>query len=361
MGGKNEKGIKYELPFNLNLRNNIQKSIINKDINNEIEKFKKLVHKNVKNDIKKSNFSEIFTNENIEYKNIISLINLIYTKSTNSLLKMKSNRTMYETIFNYDILEKKGESYIKFSKDISNKMKLLISEDRNLNNNSINNMYNNNPEIFETLKMSTQEQNSSLSTEKINNTSKMNNYNIDDDILKNHININTSYKNTNLKYNESISNIVSEDQNINSIIQSNSKSNLNIYEETIPISKMNKKERNISKKKHSKEPKKKPIVNIQLDLRDLFKQEVKEKSHLSPSQRYNIRNLNNLKNNKIKDAIDNIKSLGAQSLSNRFTNDRDFIDIVDRLSQPNKLENEIIQNRHSINKSKKLKNIKKNK
>ena len=76
MGVKNEKGIKYELPFNLNLRNNIQKSIINKDINNEIEKFKKLVHKNVKNDIKKSNFSEIFTNENIEYKNIISLINL---------------------------------------------------------------------------------------------------------------------------------------------------------------------------------------------------------------------------------------------------------------------------------------------
>ena len=361
MGGKNEKGIKYELPLNLNLRNNIQKSIINKNINNEIEKFKKLVHKNVKNDIKKSNFSEIFTNENIQYKNIISLINLIYTKSTNSLLKMRSNRTMYETIFNYDILEKKGESYIKFSKDISNKMKLLISEDRNLDNNSINNMYKNNPEIFETLKMSIQEQNASLSTEKINNTSKMNNYNIDDDILKNHININTTYKNTNLKNNESISNIVSEDQNINSIIQSNSKSNLNIYEETIPISKMNKKERNISKKKHSKEPKKKPIVNIQLDLRDLFKQEVKEKSHLSPSQRYNIRNLNNLKNNKIKDAIDNIESLGAQSLSNRFTNDRDFIDIVDRLSQPNKLENEIIQNRHSINKSKKLKNIKKKK
>ena len=363
MGGKNEKGVKYEFPLNLNLSKNIQKSIINSDINKELEKFKKLLHKNAKSDIKKSNFSEIFQNENKQYKNIISLINLIYTKSTNSFLKIKGNRTMYETIFNYDILEKKGKGYVKFSKDISNRMKLLVSAEKNLDNNSIN-QNNINSGIFETLKMSIQEQqeqNSNLSSQKINNTSNMNNYHIDDDILKNNININPSFKNTNLKYNESISNIVSEDQNINSIIQSNSNSNLNSYEKKIPIPKMNKKVRNTSKKKHSKEPKKKPIINIKLDLRDLFKQDIKEKYHLSPNQRYTTRNSNNYKNNKIDNALNNIKTLGAQSLSNRFTNDKDFIDIVDRLSQPNKLENEIIRNRHSINKTKKMKNIKKNK
>ena len=75
MGGKNDKGIKYELPLNINLNDNIRKSIINSDYNKELEKFKRLLYKNVKSDIKKSNFNENFKKENIKYRNIISLIN----------------------------------------------------------------------------------------------------------------------------------------------------------------------------------------------------------------------------------------------------------------------------------------------
>ena len=100
MGGKNDKGIKYELPLNINLNDNIRKSIIKSDYNKELEKFKRLLYKNVKSDIKKSNFNENFKKENIKYRNIISLINLIYSKSSNSILKKGVNRTLYESIFN---------------------------------------------------------------------------------------------------------------------------------------------------------------------------------------------------------------------------------------------------------------------
>ena len=358
MGGKNDKGIKYELPLNINLNDNIRKSIINSDYNKELEKFKRLLYKNVKSDIKKSNFNENFKKENIKYRNIISLTNLIYSKSSNSILKKGVNRTLYESIFNYDTIEKKSEGYIKFTKEISNKMKLFISGDRNLDNNSNDNIYDNNSGIFETLRISIKEPNLSENSKKEINTSNKGNYNIDDYIIKNnYINPNPSFKNPNL-FNESISNIVSEDQNIHSIIQSNT--HLNSHKEIIPIPKMNKKARSTSKKKHFKDSKKKPVLNIKLDLRDLFKQDIKEKSHLSPSQRYTTKN-NSIKYNIIQNPLSNIKSMGAQSLSNRYANDKDFLDIVDRLTQPNKLESEIIRNRNSIRKNQKMKIIKKNK
>ena len=356
MGGKNDKGIKYELPLNINLNDNSRKSIINSDYNKELEKFKRLLYKNVKSDIKKSNFNENFKKENIKYRNIISLINLIYSKSSNSILKKGVNRTLYESIFNYDTIEKKSEGYIKFTKEISNKMKLFISGDRNLDNNSNDNIYDNNSGIFETLRISIKEPNLSENSKKEINTSNKGNYNIDDYIIKNnYINPNPSFKNPNL-FNESISNIVSEDQNIHSIIQSNT--HLNSHKEIIPIPKMNKKARSTSKKKHFKDSKKKPVLNIKLDLRDLFKQDIKEKSHLSPSQRYTTKN-NSIKYNIIQNPLSNIKSMGAQSLSNRYANDKDFLDIVDRLTQPNKLESEIIRNRNSIRKNQKMKIIKK--
>ena len=356
MGGKNDKGIKYELPLNINLNDNIRKSIINSDYNKELEKFKRLLYKNVKSDIKKSNFNENFKKENIKYRNIISLTNLIYSKSSNSILKKGVNRTLYESIFNYDTIEKKSEGYIKFTKEISNKMKLFISGDRNLDNNSNDNIYDNNSGIFETLRISIKEPNLSENSKKEINTSNKGNYNIDDYIIKNnYINPNPSFKNPNL-FNESISNIVSEDQNIHSIIQSNT--HLNSHKEIIPIPKMNKKARSTSKKKHFKDSKKKPVLNIKLDLRDLFKQDIKEKSHLSPSQRYTTKN-NSIKYNIIQNPLSNIKSMGAQSLSNRYANDKDFLDIVDRLTQPNKLESEIIRNRNSIRKNQKMKIIKK--
>ena len=81
---------------------------------------------------------------------------------------------------------------------------------------------------------------------------------------------------------------------------------------------------------------------------------MREKSNLSPRQRYS----NNYKskspvynNNKIQKGLNNIKSLGPQSISNNYIHDEDFINMVDRLSQPNKLEKEIIHNKNSINKT----------
>jgi hypothetical protein len=340
MGGKNDKAIHYELPLNYELNDNIEKSIIHNNNHQDNEKFKRLIHKNIKSNIKRSCFKEKFYNNS--YYNITSFMNLIYSNSTNSVLKEKSNRTLYETIFNYDIVENKGEGYKKYSTNILNTMKTFITGEKNSNSLIDNNIYNNS-DIFETFKMSNQQENS-LSTEKLNKNNYQNTYNIDEYSDLNNKIINPS----NLNYDENVSNIISEDQNINSIIQSNS-----IVKE-VKIPKVKKKSRSTSKKKHSKEPKKRPLVNIKLDLRDLIKQDVREKSNLSPRQRYS----NNYKskspvynNNKIQKGLNNIKSLGPQSISNNYIHDEDFINMVDRLSQPNKLEKEIIHNKNSINKT----------
>ena len=106
MGGKNDKIKNYEIPLNKELNRNITHSI-NVIEKKDLEKFNRLLHKNVKSNIKSSNFKATIKGDDNGYNNILSLMNLIYTKSTNNFLKNKGNRTIYEAIFNYDIVEKK--------------------------------------------------------------------------------------------------------------------------------------------------------------------------------------------------------------------------------------------------------------
>ena len=135
------------------------------------------------------------------------------------------------------------------------------------------------------------------------------------------MNLNPSFKNPN--FNENNLNIKTE----NSIESINYTSNLR--EGIIQIPKSNKKSRSISKKKHNQNPKKKPLVNIILDIRDLYKQDRMEK---------NTEKLVNYKSRSPKNSYfrkDNIKN----SINE---NEETFLDKIDRYSQPNKLKNEII-------------------
>ena len=359
MGGKNDKKA-YEIPLNTELNDDIKKTINIIENPNEIEKFQRLIHKNVKNNIKRSYFRENFEDKDKAINNITSLINLIYTKRTNKYLKDKGNMTLYETIFNYDIVENQGERYNQFTKNIVNTMKIFISGEKENNiekpNNDISN--DNNNGIFETLTLSIKNQSinseksetlrgqnnmNSLRTKKSNpyqnsiknsinsirnshnSTIDKNNYIINGNNNINSsnqlINLNPSFKNPN--FNENNLNIKTE----NSIESINYKSNLR--EGIIQIPKSNKKSRSISKKKHNQNPKKKPLVNIILDIRDLYKQDRMEK---------NTEKLVNYKSRSPKNSYfrkDNIKN----SINE---NEETFLDKIDRYSQPNKLKNEII-------------------
>ena len=415
MGGKNDKIKNYEIPLNKELNRNITHSI-NVIKKKDLEKFNRLLHKNVKSDIKNSNFKATIKGDDNGYNNILSLMNLIYTKSTNNFLKNKGNRTIYEAIFNYDIVEKKGEGYEKFKQNIAQAMRCFIAGEKNNNlngevffnqniisnnsindNNSINNNINdnnsinnntndntsinntndntsinnnnnnsinnnnynsinnnnnnnnNNSGIFKTLNLSIKEENNSIVSEK-KEILKPHNPVIHDNLLNNqnsfknsfHSNNNSnnpnihysgiltdpSFKNLNNKEKEN--NILKKKtptliQNIEELNNTNSKI------KTITMSKDDRNERSLSKKKHKKNPNKEPIINIKVDLRQFYKEDVMQKE---------------IENEINKGRIPQNSFLKAKQ--NNFYNDNEneesFINKIDRYTQPNKLENEIIHN-----------------
>ena len=118
MGANQPKRMKYSIPLNKKL-NEIILNVINPkgSLNNE-EKIKELMHKNISQGIIPSNFSQIFNKRERGIYNITSLMNLIYTKNANTYFKLSSDNTIYESIFNYDIIENNfnEEGNVKFNK-----------------------------------------------------------------------------------------------------------------------------------------------------------------------------------------------------------------------------------------------------
>ncbi len=396
MGGKNDKRINYEIPLNKELNNHITNVIVKKDL----EKLNRLIHKNVKSNIKTSNFNKHFKGDDNGHSNILSLINLIYTKSTNNFLKTKGNRTIYETLFNYDIVEKKGKGYEQFKKNIANTIRLFISgeknnninnekllnniineenanninndeNDNNINNNNVNNNnvnnnnVNNNNEnngIFETLNdLSIKNENNSLISEKKeilksqnphNNT--LNNQNSFINSLNSNNNSNNNTNNTNIHYSgiltepsfKNINNKETENNILNkrttTLGENNEKSNtINSNNKKIKISKYGKSARSTSKTKHKKNPNKKPLVNIKVDLRLLYKEDVITKEIESERKRY-------------RSPPNSFLKTRQSNFNNENQNEESFISKIDRYTQPNKLEKDIIHYELNENNPKKM-------
>ena len=99
MGNDSNIKKKYKIPLNKKLN-----QLISTTIKTENNKFDSLIKKNIKK-IKPCNFSKVFNQNEKGINNICSLINLIYVKNANSCLKIQSNITFYETIFNIDYIE----------------------------------------------------------------------------------------------------------------------------------------------------------------------------------------------------------------------------------------------------------------
>ena len=370
MGNDDSKSTKkdYNIPFNKKLNDEITKRINLKVSKNDESKFKKFLHKKFQKDFVVSNFSSNFDNEDKAINKITTLLNLIYTKNTDNNLKISSNRTIYETVFNYDIVEKESKDYNKFNKNMIMMMRNFIhgNEDNNDSNDKFD--INKNSEIFmpiETIKSIENEKiinNSGFSKNSkqilfYNNNRETNNSN------NNQINITDNMSLNSMKTKKSLdSNAVKNkimlneklNNNINTNINSNSNNNIeslnnsNNFDGSIKLnlSNINKKSRSKSKDKktkHNKIPKNKPIVTIKINIKDLMKEDFLEKSILEPNERYKRCRS---PNNKEYSNYYNIRKELCQNNSPILSN-KEFIEKIDVLSQPNKLKKDLIHNQMS--------------
>jgi hypothetical protein len=370
MGNDDSKSTKkdYNIPFNKKLNDEITKRINLKVSKNDESKFKKFLHKKFQKDFVVSNFSSNFDNEDKAINKITTLLNLIYTKNTDNNLKISSNRTIYETVFNYDIVEKESKDYNKFNKNMIMMMRNFIhgNEDNNDSNDKFD--INKNSEIFmpiETIKSIENEKiinNSGFSKNSkqilfYNNNRETNNSN------NNQINITDNMSLNSMKTKKSLdSNAVKNkimlneklNNNINTNINSNTNNNIeslnnsNNFDGSIKLnlSNINKKSRSKSKDKktkHNKIPKNKPIVTIKINIKDLMKEDFLEKSILEPNERYKRCRS---PNNKEYSNYYNIRKELCQNNSPILSN-KEFIEKIDVLSQPNKLKKDLIHNQMS--------------
>ncbi len=370
MGNDDSKSTKkdYNIPFNKKLNDEITKRINLKVSKNDESKFKKFLHKKFQKDFVVSNFSSNFDNEDKAINKITTLLNLIYTKNTDNNLKISSNRTIYETVFNYDIVEKESKDYNKFNKNMIMMMRNFIhgNEDNNDSNDKFD--INKNSEIFmpiETIKSIENEKiinNSGFSknskqilfynNNRETNNSNNNQINITDNMSLNSMKTKKSLDSNAVKnkimLNEKLNNNINTNLNSNTNNNIESLNNSNNFDGSIKLnlSNINKKSRSKSKDKktkHNKIPKNKPIVTIKINIKDLMKEDFLEKSILEPNERYKRCRS---PNNKEYSNYYNIRKELCQNNSPILSN-KEFIEKIDVLSQPNKLKKDLIHNQMS--------------
>ena len=276
MGANQPKRMKYSIPLNKKL-NEIILNVINPkgSLNNE-EKIKELMHKNISQGIIPSNFSQIFNKRERGIYNITSLMNLIYTKNANTYFKLSSDNTIYESIFNYDIIENNfnEEGNVKF-----NKKKKHFFEECLILKNYERDSFKVPNELLDIFQENKENCNSNLFSKKVKN--EINN------MKKKKKNLNNVGNNTNNKV--------------------------------------------IKKKKHNKNPKNPPVVIINMNVKDLYKLDSLERSLNGINKRKNNKNTNN----NTKKELEKLITLNG-TINPSKVNDDSFLKILNILQSPNK-------------------------
>ena len=285
---------KYKIPLNKELIDMIsifisKENVEKPKINNEIKK--------------KKNNDKIINNDNLFYNNIISILNLSYQRENNT------NFSLYEVIFNFDIAKSNREGYNKLHNIISNNFNFQENEKEKKNQ--------------QTLKIDLDSL--IIKSENINS--------INDIDYKNEETIKIKEKNNELKEENKTNNLKKIQLSIETKSEKYIESSTNLIT-------TKKKDNNKEIKKHLKTPKKDPIINIQIDLKEVSKEVFYEKNFSQFKK--------NLFPNKKKREIINKKILkDINQISNgiippNYINDGKFLDFIDNLTQPNKKDDEII-------------------
>ena len=106
MGQDNGKRESILIPFNQKLDEEINERISINQYEKSKKKFKKFINKQFIQNIESSNFSHKFNEKDSGLNHITNLLNVIYSKNINNSLENLSGRTFYESLFQYDIIDK---------------------------------------------------------------------------------------------------------------------------------------------------------------------------------------------------------------------------------------------------------------
>ena len=268
---------KYQISVKKRLLKIIEDTINKEKKENQI---KNLINQNIKQR-NKSNFSKNFHENPIE--NISSIINLVYENNTNSILK----NSLYESTFNYDINDEKEKGCNKVKERINELIPDFLGEKTE------------NEKIIDV-----KEKGSSKEKERINE--------LIPDVFDNK----------------------SENEKINSIEKVNSDFNCFVNENQIikKVKSSKQKFEKIKKINHSKNPKKSPVIRINMNLKDIKKAVHLEKIYKEKKKQKDYNS--NLKRN--------LTQINLHDKNN--FNDKNFLKIYDNFIQPNKLEKDKIHN-----------------
>lgn len=384
----NKQDYRYSIPVNTKLVTSIEEKLAIKKSPDEVSLFKKFMKKRLKNEFTPSFFTEKFHMNDSGIGHVSSLINLIYTKNTNTQLKVRSNRTLYEAVFNYDIVEKESKAYDKFSKNMISAMRnfiegedkemdntLRLSEDMNKKENYLDNEEMENKEedgnnsYFDKASGSKIRGQNNLNDDTDNDNFMQAFQDIKDDKNNSKIGKGNQYGGNNLNelgtikltedsFRDKEDNLSNDRKNsqtdsVKLHFYSNKKNtngtgtNKNKNKNNTIF--LDKSKMGETKKKHKKNPKKAPLVNIKINLKDIIKQDVYETSTLDPKDRFKTNKSKsppkqNAINKSTLNDVNNLTTIKAD-VSQVNINDGSFLEIVDCLVQPNKKESDRIHSR----------------
>ena len=161
MGQDNGKRKSIFIPFNQKLDDEISERISVIQSKKSSIKYKKFLKKQFIKNIEQSNFSHKFNEKDSGLNHITNLLNVIYSKNINNSLENLSGRTFYESIFQYDIIDKENHDVNLINQYMINDMQNLINSEQNfeIDNQSNNNDLNNAKNPFEVKPKSNRESN----------------------------------------------------------------------------------------------------------------------------------------------------------------------------------------------------------
>lgn len=313
---------RYSIPLNTQLNDDLSNKLVIKKSPDEVSRLKKVINKKLKKNFSPSYFTEKFTLNSSGINHVANLINLIYTKSTNTNLKVITNRTVYEAVFNYDIIKKESKAYKKFSKTMISNIRMFIEGEEKEGDNTLilsedirNSIDDNKANDDENLTEAFQDIKDEAShITKINND--IGTIKLTEDSFRDK--------------DDSSSKKESQNESIKLNLDNNKYPNNTIYLHT-------KSKISTSKKKHSKVPLHPPVVNIKINLKDIIKQNIYESSTLEPNERFKKTKSPNraIKQSASAYTYNNFAPI-KEKVSQVNVDDGKFLNMVDTLVQPNK-------------------------
>lgn len=302
--------------------------IVNKDLNSitnqkNKNKINKSIHIKNQNFIS-SNFKSTFISQDEGNKNIKDIITAIYINTIKKEIKTKPS--LFTSLFDCDIIENENEDKYEYKNRILEKTNKLIKNDYS---DEDNNVINGDSDYDENNKKM-EKSNTKRSNYKLNNILKDNSNSKKQfhSTMGNEGTFRNNDKNKLVNTTEDINTTLSKIDSPNNVVKKFINDNDNQNNETNGFS--NKKKLRKKKVKKNEDI----IINVNLDIKELIKKDVLEKSKMPPKTRFN----------KAKQKPEEDYEYKQNIIKGKYNiNDEEFLKYYDIMAQPNKISKERIR------------------